>query len=310
MEVVVSYQDGDPDRPLVTGVVPNPANPVPYGLPDNKTRMVLRSQTYKAKGANEFTMEDQTGQENLFTHAQKDQTGRVLNNHTHRVDAHAVTSIGQNQSVEVGGNHKQEVGGSMNLTVGGTGVQALALMGQLTGLAPATAGLVQQAGEVANASGGQMAAIGGMAVSVICAGLSVGRRIIGAGRRGWRARTPSRTRAIRCVRRALRWGADVGNILGGMPGVMNTVVGSVNTRSVGVTDIQQVGVTKVTNVGSVSLENVGTYKKIAVGEEFVIECGDAKLVMKKDGTILLLGTTFNFIATGHFQMRGDPIDQN
>ena len=171
MEVVVSYQDGDPDRPLVTGVVPNPANPVPYGLPDNKTRMVLRSQTYKAKGANEFTMEDQTGQENLFTHAQKDQTGRVLNNHTHRVDAHAVTSIGQNQSVEVGGNHKQEVGGSMNLTVGGTGVQALALMGQLTGLAPATAGLVQQAGEVANASGGQMAAIGGMAVSVASSAL-------------------------------------------------------------------------------------------------------------------------------------------
>ena len=61
MEVMVAFVDGDPDRPLVTGVVPNPANAVPYDLPANKTRMVLRSNSHKANGFNEMTFEDEAG---------------------------------------------------------------------------------------------------------------------------------------------------------------------------------------------------------------------------------------------------------
>ncbi|WP_210166663.1 type VI secretion system tip protein TssI/VgrG, partial [Methylobacterium sp. Leaf87] len=37
MEALVAYQEGDPDRPIVVGIVPNPNNPVPYDLPANKT---------------------------------------------------------------------------------------------------------------------------------------------------------------------------------------------------------------------------------------------------------------------------------
>ncbi|MFD1060048.1 hypothetical protein [Paracoccus fistulariae] len=36
MEVMVSYLDGDPDRPVVTGVVPNSRQKVPYDLPAKK----------------------------------------------------------------------------------------------------------------------------------------------------------------------------------------------------------------------------------------------------------------------------------
>ncbi|WP_337271533.1 type VI secretion system tip protein TssI/VgrG, partial [Oryzifoliimicrobium ureilyticus] len=77
MEVMVAFVDGDPDRPLVTGVVPNPANGVPYDLPGNKTRTVLRSNTHKGEGYNEIAFEDQKGEENQFFHAQKDQTVKV-----------------------------------------------------------------------------------------------------------------------------------------------------------------------------------------------------------------------------------------
>jgi type VI secretion system secreted protein VgrG len=308
MEAMVAYQDGDPDRPVVVGLVPNPRQAVPYELPAQKTRMVMRSKSYLSQGANEQTFEDATANENYFEHAQKDRTGRVLNNHTHRVDANHVTSVGANQSVEVGGNHKTEVGGSVNLTVGGAGPMAIALMGQLGSLAPLTAGLLQQAGGVAGAGqgpGGIMAAgIGSSALGFLSGSGLASREGVVAG--------PS---PVADAGDALRQagagvGADVGGILAALPGVMNTVVGAVSTRSVGVADVEQVGVSKVVNVGSVSLESVGKYKKIAVGEEFVIECGNSKLVMKSDGTVLILGTTFNFVATGHFQMRGDPIDCN
>ncbi|AIL62499.1 Rhs element Vgr protein [Pseudomonas alkylphenolica] len=45
MEVVVTYLEGDPDQPLITGCVPNTRTAVPYPLPTNKTKTVLRSRS-------------------------------------------------------------------------------------------------------------------------------------------------------------------------------------------------------------------------------------------------------------------------
>lgn len=44
-EVVVSFEDGDPDRPLVTGVAYNAEQTVPYPLPEHKTVSGWRSQS-------------------------------------------------------------------------------------------------------------------------------------------------------------------------------------------------------------------------------------------------------------------------
>ncbi|WP_150782858.1 type VI secretion system tip protein TssI/VgrG, partial [Pseudomonas fluorescens] len=43
MEVVVTYLEGNPDDPLITGCVANKVTSVPYPLPANKTQTVLRS---------------------------------------------------------------------------------------------------------------------------------------------------------------------------------------------------------------------------------------------------------------------------
>ncbi|MFP7675601.1 type VI secretion system Vgr family protein [Marivita sp. S0852] len=80
MEVMVTYLDGDPDRPVVTGVVPNAKQKVPYELPGNKTKSVMRTQTHKGDGFNEITFEDVAGGEELFVHAQKDLNRTILDN--------------------------------------------------------------------------------------------------------------------------------------------------------------------------------------------------------------------------------------
>ncbi len=133
MEVMVTYLDGDPDRPVVTGVVPNPKQKVPYALPENKTRSIIRSNSHKSTGFNELTLEDKTSAENMFFHAQKDQTTRVLNVRTARVDSHDVYSVGGNRAIEVAKNQKQEIGGSYNITVGGTGPMAPAALAGVAG---------------------------------------------------------------------------------------------------------------------------------------------------------------------------------
>ncbi|MEZ5584592.1 MAG: type VI secretion system tip protein TssI/VgrG [Candidatus Competibacteraceae bacterium] len=42
-EVIVEHEEGDPDRPLITGQVYNGTNMPPYGLPDNMTMSTLKS---------------------------------------------------------------------------------------------------------------------------------------------------------------------------------------------------------------------------------------------------------------------------
>ncbi|MCM2440126.1 type VI secretion system tip protein VgrG [Agrobacterium vitis] len=307
MEVMVSFVDGDPDRPLVIGVVPNPANPVPYDLPANKTRMVLRSNTHKGSGFNEMTFEDEKGQENMFFHAQKDQTTRVLNDRTKRIDRHEVASIGGNRAVEVSGNQKHEIGGSVNTVVGGTGPMAMALMGAVQGISGQTAGMLAQAGQIAGSSGPGLASFATTLASSALGFLGAGGLMA---REGVVAGSSPRTDAGTALAGSGTGVGDDASSLFPMPGIMNTIVGAFKSDTIGVARAEQIGVSKVTNVGQTSLESVGKFKKIAVGEEFVIECGDSKFIMKSNGEVIILGKTFNFVATDHFQLRGKPIDMN
>ncbi|MCM2438413.1 type VI secretion system tip protein VgrG [Agrobacterium vitis] len=121
MEVMIAYIDGDPDRPLVTGVVPNTNNPVPYDLPANKTKSVFRTNTHKGKSAqkfNELTFEDEAGREEIYIHAQKDRNEKTLNNHSERIDKNWMQSVGHNKAIEVTNNHDEIVGGNYSIIVG------------------------------------------------------------------------------------------------------------------------------------------------------------------------------------------------
>lgn len=72
-EVVVSFLDGDPDRPLVTGSVYNGENTPPYTLPDEQTKSTLKSRSSKdGEGHNEIRFEDKTDSEEILIHARKD----------------------------------------------------------------------------------------------------------------------------------------------------------------------------------------------------------------------------------------------
>ncbi|WP_332303282.1 type VI secretion system tip protein TssI/VgrG [Rhizobium sp. GR12] len=307
MEVMVAFVDGDPDKPLVIGVVNNPANSVPYDLPANKTRMVLRSNSHKGDGFNEITFEDEAGKENQFFHAQKDQTTRVLNDRTKRIDRHEVASVGGNRAVEVSGNQKHEIGGSVNTVVGGTGPMAMMAMAGVQALSGQTAGLLSQAAQIAGGGGPGVAAF-----ATTLASSALG--FLGAGGISSREGVVSGPSPRADAGTALAGsGSGVGSDASGLfplPGIMNTIVSTFKSDSVGVARAEQIGVSKVTNVGQTSLESVGKFKKIAVGEEFVIECGDSKFIMKANGEVIILGKTFNFVATDHFQLRGKPIDLN
>ena len=72
-EVVISYIDADPDRPLITGSVYNGENATPVTLPTNQTQSVIRTRSSpKGTAGNEIRLEDKKDAEEFFMHAQKD----------------------------------------------------------------------------------------------------------------------------------------------------------------------------------------------------------------------------------------------
>lgn len=124
-EVIVDYLEGDPDQPIVTGRTYHATNKSPYPLPENKTKMVIRSDSHKGTGFNELSFEDEAGSEKIYLHGEKDQDIHIENNRAKRIDRNQVESVGNNKSIEIGNNHHEIIGGNMTLMVGPNKLQSM-----------------------------------------------------------------------------------------------------------------------------------------------------------------------------------------
>ncbi|ASA55624.1 hypothetical protein BSQ33_07885 [Vibrio gazogenes] len=102
-EVIVTFLNGDPDQPLVTGRTYHATNTPPYSLPDNKTKTVIRTQTHQGTGFNELSFEDQSGSEKIYLHAQKDYEALVENDSTTQIkhDRHLTVENDRYSHVQV-----------------------------------------------------------------------------------------------------------------------------------------------------------------------------------------------------------------
>jgi type VI secretion system secreted protein VgrG len=103
-EVVVSFLEGDPDRPLITGRVYNADQMPPYTLPDNQTQSGVKSRSSKAGGTanyNEFFFEDKKGSELIRMHAEKDLLTEVENDETRKVMHDRTVDISNNETQTV-----------------------------------------------------------------------------------------------------------------------------------------------------------------------------------------------------------------
>ena len=202
-EVVVDFLEGDPDRPLIVGRLYNAKSPVPFDLPDEKTRSGMKSQTHKGAGYNEISMDDTAGKEEIRVHGQYDMNSTIGNdltedvamNRTRTVGVDESTKVGNNQSLAVAVDRDQSVGSNETLTVGanqslmvgtnqdervGTAKSTLvgnvksAVVGQITSaasgfLSAEIAGLIRKitAGDSVSVKGGRSVAVdGGKFVSV------------------------------------------------------------------------------------------------------------------------------------------------
>ncbi len=136
MEVVVTYVEGNPDKPLITGCVPNKLTATPYPLPANKTKTVLRSHSSPHTGGyNELSIEDRAGQERIYLRAQRDIEHVVLNDSDIKIgndrreqvtrDSHCLIEndrfeqVDNNSSSLINGDELHTTQGLRNTVIGG-----------------------------------------------------------------------------------------------------------------------------------------------------------------------------------------------
>ncbi|MCF5522911.1 bacteriophage T4 gp5 trimerisation domain-containing protein, partial [Pseudomonas syringae] len=129
MEVLVSFLEGDPDRPLISGCLYHTEHVPPYDLPAHQTRSVFKTLSSPGgEGSNELRIEDRAGQEQIYVHAQRDweqhirhdQTINVGHERYDRVAANSYSEFKAEEHRTVDGDRLTEVKMNDHLTVGAT----------------------------------------------------------------------------------------------------------------------------------------------------------------------------------------------
>jgi len=127
MEVLVTFLEGDPDQPLVTGCLYHKEHVVPYDLPANKTRSVFKTLSSPGgAGYNELRIEDRKGAEQIYVHAQRDwdeniehdQKIRIGHGRHDTVEANSYSEFKAEEHRTIHADRKTEIRANDHLTVG------------------------------------------------------------------------------------------------------------------------------------------------------------------------------------------------
>lgn len=110
-EVIVDFENGDPDRPIVTGRVFNAASMPPWELPGNATQSGMLSRSMKGHygTANAIRFEDKEGAEELWLQAERDMRTEVEHDALHTVGNDRVRTVARNELVTIGGTRQRRV---------------------------------------------------------------------------------------------------------------------------------------------------------------------------------------------------------
>lgn len=120
-EVVVAFENGNPNRPLVIGSVYNNAHKPPYDLPNKKNIQGIKSRSTKDGSRSnccEISIDDTIGEEKLFIQSEKDLISKVKNNELKEVDNDLVVTVKNNDTLLVSASRSKQIEENETVIIG------------------------------------------------------------------------------------------------------------------------------------------------------------------------------------------------
>ncbi|WP_150602947.1 type VI secretion system tip protein TssI/VgrG [Pseudomonas fluorescens] len=167
MEVVVTFLEGDPDKPLITGCVPNKVKSPPYALPEHQTRTVLRSHSSPHTGGyNELMIEDRAGQEKIYLRAERDLEQLILNDSRSQIRHDRFEQVDNHSTSLIKADERHTTDGTRNTVIGSDDL--LSIRGNSSTTTSGT--LVIQAGPHARVTASQVVIDAGTSLTLTAGG--------------------------------------------------------------------------------------------------------------------------------------------
>jgi type VI secretion system secreted protein VgrG len=310
-EVVVSFLEGDPDQPLITGRVFNAEQMPNWALPANKTQSGLLTRSSpggSGANANELRFEDKKGSEQVYLHAEKNYDISVENDETHTVGHDRKKTIDHDETTLVKHDRTETVDNNETITVHGMRTETVDKNETIT---------IHQ-NRVEQVDLNETITIGANRTETVNKNETV-------------TVTMTRTHTVG-INDALSVGAAHEITVGGLQAIsvgamQNVEIGANQSVSVGrnqSTDVGknvslQIGEDNAVKIGKNDTLDVGESRtaKVAkddslkVGKNLVIDAGDtvtlktgsASITMKKDGTIVIKGKDVKIEGSGKINVK-------
>lgn len=120
-EVLVSFINGNPNKPVVIASLHNGENKHADTLPNNKTKSFIRTTSYPAYpdklGFNEIGFEDKRDAEVLNLKAQKDYRLHTQNSSYRHIDNNSKVNIVNDEEITIKNDHNKTIGNNSNRTI-------------------------------------------------------------------------------------------------------------------------------------------------------------------------------------------------
>ncbi|NHZ66847.1 type VI secretion system Vgr family protein [Massilia genomosp. 1] len=317
-EVLVQFMDGNPDRPIITGMVPNVNTMPPWTLPDNKTQsgILTRSTPGGAyDNANALRFEDKKGAEQLWLHAEKDQltevehdedkwvgndrrktvdrdeTNHIKRDRTETVDRDETMTVHRNrnervdhnETISIGEHRDEDVGQNETIHIGRNRTETVDQNERIT------IGKNRDK-HVRNNASDKI----GKNWSIKVAKLK--KENIGMA-------NLENIGLARMTNIGIAYSLIVGM-------VRNTAVGVSDFLTVGKSRKVTVGESQETSIGKTETRTIGQSHITSVGEHLELVCGAAKIVLRSDGSIFLQGTQIHVQGSAQINADGGLVQLN